>query len=76
MPSSSEPQPATNIISFGDGQGNPAKITFNVPLPGYQTGRRFVRLNLGLGAADFQQAAKDAGDDLAGVYGESEFKSL
>src|ERR1700757_4202095 len=65
MPLDTEPQPATDIISFGDGQGNPAKITFNVPLPGYQTGRRFVRLDVGLANGDFLQAANDAGEDLA-----------
>jgi len=59
-----EPRAATHIISFGEANGDPAKITFNVPLPGYQTGRRFVRLNLGLGDSDWKQAAKEAGEDL------------
>jgi hypothetical protein len=53
------------VISFGEGGGNPGEISFNVPLPGYQTGRRFIRLNLGLKSTDWQGAARNAGEDLS-----------
>ncbi|MEU9481233.1 hypothetical protein [Streptomyces sp. NPDC048191] len=42
-------------------------INYDVPLPGFQSGRRFVRMNLGLSDQDFTQAAIDAGEDIAKV---------
>src|ERR671936_226162 len=60
-----EPRTAEKIARFHEGDGKPATISYDVPLPGHQTGRRFVRLNLGLSANDFTKAATDAGEDIA-----------
>ncbi|HEY8569235.1 hypothetical protein, partial [Microbulbifer sp.] len=47
-------------IQFSEA-GQPAKINYQVPLPGAHTGRRIIELDLGLGAKDFTALAKTAG---------------
>ncbi|MBB5211222.1 hypothetical protein [Microbulbifer hydrolyticus] len=47
-------------IQFSEA-GQPAKINYQVPLPGAHTGRRIMELDLGLNANDFTSLAKSAG---------------
>ncbi|WP_299594910.1 hypothetical protein [uncultured Microbulbifer sp.] len=47
-------------IQFSEA-GQPAKINYQVPLPGAHTGRRIMELDLGLNANDFTTQAKSAG---------------
>lgn len=47
-------------IQFSEA-GQPAKINYQVPLPGAHTGRRIMELDLGLGNKDFTALARTAG---------------
>src|SRR2546430_13959298 len=44
--------------------GDTPTVSHDVPLPGYQTGRRFVRVDLPLSPADWLPKALNAGEDL------------
>ncbi|TLM79353.1 hypothetical protein ACONUD_13340 [Microbulbifer harenosus] len=56
MPDINEPK----AIQFSEA-GQPAKINYQVPLPGAHTGRRIIELDLGLGHKDFTALARTAG---------------
>lgn len=55
-------------IQFSDA-GQPAKINYQIPLPGSHTGRRIVELELGLRSNDFTSLAKTAGTSLSESVG-------
>jgi hypothetical protein len=45
--------------------GRPFRINYTVPLPKKQAGRRIIRLNMGLGPADFLAGATPEGVSFA-----------
>ena len=55
-----DPVNEPKAIQFSEA-GQPAKINYQVPLPGAHTGRRIIELDLGLGYKDFTAQAKTAG---------------
>ncbi|WP_226703787.1 hypothetical protein [Microbulbifer elongatus] len=55
-------------IQFSEA-GQPAKINYQVPLPGAHTGRRIMELDLGLNANDFTSQAKSAGTSYKDYLG-------
>lgn len=52
------------LIAFDGAPGGSAKLNYDVPLPGSHSGRRLVKLDFGLNAADWLASAKDAATDL------------
>ncbi|WP_193162386.1 hypothetical protein [Microbulbifer hainanensis] len=55
-----DPTNEPKAIQFSEA-GQPAKINYQVPLPGAHTGRRIMELDLGLGNKDFTALARSAG---------------
>ena len=53
-------------IDFDDANGTPSTINYSVPLPGQNTGKRFVQLDLGLDTDDsYLESARTSGQTFA-----------
>jgi hypothetical protein len=59
---------ATAAIEFGTA-GQAATINYNLPLPGAHTGRRIMRLDLGLKPDEFLPLAGTSGEDIKNLVG-------